>query len=166
MIPMINRNDSLLHLFNAIQRDNVKHAVAVKEAARYKKEFKKGERLNLSELTEVIITNHSIVQYKRKMPQLCHVRVDGYDGRIFLYKNDVVGFINVDISDGCIQALDVSEKYRGRGIGSQLLSYAIIRLCANSLSVNKSNEVAIRLYKKYNFYIEDEDGDMYYMERG
>ena len=163
---MIDRNDSLSHLFNAIQRDNVKYVVAVKEAAKFKKEFKKGERIDLSELTEVIVTNQSIIKYKRKMPQLCHVRVDGYDGRIFLYKNDVVGFINVDISDGCIQALDVSEKYRGRGIGSQLLSYAIIRLCANSLSVSKSNDVAIRLYKKFGFYVEDEDGDMYYMERG
>lgn len=163
---MINQSDALSHLFNAVQRDNVKYAKVVKEFATKKDNFQKGQRINITDLKAVDITQSAINMYKRQMPSLCHVRVDGYEGVIFLDKRDVVGFVNVNTEDGCIQALEVSEKYRGREIGTQLLTYAIIRLHAVRLSVNKKNDVALRLYKKYGFVVDEEDDHMYYMERG
>lgn len=164
---IIRTSDPLSSLMNSMAREFKKKEVEiVKEFAVARDDFKKGDRLSLSSLREKDITPANITMWKRKYEPLRHVRTDGYIGSMFFDKNRLVGFVNMRISDRCIQSLEVTEPYRGREIGTQLFQYAVIRLGAKMLSVNKKNEVAIRLYKKFRFVITDQDDTMYYMERG
>lgn len=158
--------DVLSSLMNSVARDYEIKKV-VKEFAVAQATFQKGDRLPLSSLREKEITPLVITAYKRRFPALQHVRVDDdYIGTIFLDKNTPVGFVNMRISDRYIQALEVNEKYRGREIGTQLFQYAVIALGGRRFSVNKKNEVAIRLFKKFRFGVVDQDDTMYYMEKG
>lgn len=52
-----------------------------------------------------------------------------------------------------IKVLDVSEEFRGYGLGTQLINYAVKKLKADALGVEKDNEIAIRMYQKYGFRI-------------
>lgn len=70
-----------------------------------------------------------------------------------------------------IDNIEVDELYRGKGIGTKLMSYMVSIAIENrviniTLEVRKSNSVAIKLYKKFGFrevairkfYYGDEDG--------
>lgn len=75
-----------------------------------------------------------------------------------------IGHIFVSKKDKAIGNFEISKKYKGYGIGEELLSYAIDKLGGNNLWVYKDNEVAINLYKKFGFKIDEEGtykGDKY-----
>ena len=63
--------------------------------------------------------------------------------------DDLVAYVNIEEKDDhhVIQALEVSKKYQGSGLGSQLLKYAE-KNHANMLWVNPANKVAVEMYKK------------------
>lgn len=160
-------HDPLGSLLSSVARDyKTNKPEVVKEFAVARDTFQKGDRLPISQLREKDITPAILTMYKRVYKPLAHVRTDGYFGTLFFDKNKLVGYVNVRLSDKCIQALEVTEPYRGREIGKQLLQYAVIRLGAESLSVNKINTVAIDMYKKFGFRIVAQDETMYYMEKG
>lgn len=119
---------------------------------------------SLAEYDQIPMTEENIKKYKSKAKGLSHIRTGkDYTGTIILDNKDVVGFYNLRKSDKYIQALEVSEDYQSKGIGSQLLQECINK-GATKLSVNKKNEKAINLYKKRNFKVVKEDNTMYYME--
>ena len=53
--------------------------------------------------------------------------------------------------DRWLSYLEVTEKYRGHGLSSQLLDFAIKDLGCTYLGVSKKNEVAISVYEKAGF---------------
>lgn len=119
---------------------------------------------SLAEYDQIPMTEENIKKYKSKAKGLSHIRTGkDYTGTIILDSKDVVGFYNLRKSDRYIQALEVSEDYQSKGIGTQLLQECINK-GATKLSVNKKNEKAINLYKKRNFKVVKEDNTMYYME--
>ena len=119
---------------------------------------------SLAEYDQIPMTEENIKKYKSKAKGLSHIRTGkDYTGTIILDNKDVVGFYNLRKSDRYIQALEISEDYQSKGIGSQLLQECINK-GATKLSVNKKNEKAINLYKKRNFKVVKEDNTMYYME--
>lgn len=119
---------------------------------------------SLGQYDQIPMTEENIKKYKSKAKGLSHIRTGkDYTGTIILDNKDVVGFYNLRKSDKYIQALEVSEDYQSKGIGSQLLQECINK-GATKLSVNKKNEKAINLYKKRNFKVVKEDNTMYYME--
>ena len=119
---------------------------------------------SLAEYDQIPMTEENIKKYKSKAKGLSHIRTGkDYTGTIILDNKDVVGFYNLRKSDRYIQALEVSEDYQSKGIGTQLLQECINK-GATKLSVNKKNEKAINLYKKRNFKVVKEDNTMYYME--
>ena len=78
----------------------------------------------------------------RALAALMGVR-DG-DGR-------VVGFIGVE--GGKVEALFIHPAWRGRGIGRQLLTYAIETLGASQLDVNEQNDQAVGFYRRMGFEV-------------
>lgn len=66
-------------------------------------------------------------------------------------EDTVIGFIGV--SDRNIEMLFIDPSYFNRGLGKQLLSFAIEELCANKVDVNEQNPGAIAFYKKFGFEI-------------
>ena len=112
---------------------------------------------------KIDLNNSNINKYKSKHKGLSHIRTGkDYKGYIYIDKQDnVVGFINMRISDKYIQAIEVSPEYKGKGLGKTLLN-ELIKMGATRLSVNKKNTKAKKMYDKL-FKVEKEDKHMYYM---
>ena len=112
---------------------------------------------------KIDLNNLNINKYKSKCRSLSHIRTGkDYKGYIYIDKqDDVVGFINMRLSDKYIQAIEVSPEYQGKGLGKTLLN-ELIKMGAIRLSVNKKNTKAKKMYDKL-FKVEKEDKHMYYM---
>lgn len=82
-----------------------------------------------------------------------------------------VGFVG--IADQMLEMLFVSDEYRGRGTGKQLLQYGIENYGVNELAVNEQNPLAKGFYEHMGFKVYkrtelDEQGNPYpllYMKR-
>lgn len=115
--------------------------------------------------TKLPLNDVNIKKYKSQNRGLSHIRTGkDYKGFIFVDKENVVGFVNVNTSNNIIQAVEVDKKYQQQGIGKKLLDMAVRELHANELSVNKKNTVAINMYKKYGFKTFKQDDTMLYMK--
>lgn len=123
---------------------------------------------SLSEFKEVVMTADQIAKYKDDNKMLKHVLPD--DGKDV--NSDKKHFACVGWMDGInlaaivsvryptsnsrddynwIQALEVTENYRGYGLSAQVLDYAVKKLHGNALAVHNDNEIAHKLYLKYGF---------------
>lgn len=65
---------------------------------------------------------------------------------------EVVGFIGV--MGHKIEMLFVHPQWQRRGVGRQLLEYAVKTLGANQVDVNEQNHQAVEFYKKMGFVVE------------
>lgn len=130
------------------------------------KDYIKGERLNLSSFKKIKISKSVIDKMKKTIKSLSHVRLDNTDGYIYTDENKPVAVIVVETKDNgekWIQALEIFGEYKGHGLSNQLLDVAVNELSATELSVNKKNDVAYSLYKKYGFKTKSETDNMYMM---
>lgn len=91
----------------------------------------------------------SKTDYKSILSQLTSY-FDNVD--LFIYKigAEVVGFIG--ISADKVEMLFVHNQYRGKGIGGELLKFAIESLNVHYVDVNEQNKQAIGFYEKFGFY--------------
>ena len=85
------------------------------------------------------------------------------------FNDEIIGYIMFDIIEKTnnimryrkqlnIDAICVDEKYRGKGIGTDLLNYtkeiAIVNNCTDMyLAVNEENKRAIKCYEKFGFKV-------------
>lgn len=63
----------------------------------------------------------------------------------------ILGFIGIEGSK--IEMLFISDKARGKGIGKQLLQYAIEQLGSNKVDVNEQNPAAVGFYEHMGFKV-------------
>ena len=63
----------------------------------------------------------------------------------------MLGFIGIEGSK--IEMLFVTDKARGKGIGKQLLQYAIEQLGSNKVDVNEQNPLAVGFYEYMGFRV-------------
>ena len=117
----------------------------------------------ISIFKKIDLNDANVKKYKSKNKGLSHIRTGkDYKGYIYIDKNDnVIGFVNMRVSDKYIQAIEVDKQYQGQGFGKKLLN-ELLNMGAERLSVNKKNVVAKKMYDKQ-FKVEDEDETMYYM---
>ena len=117
----------------------------------------------ISIFKKIDLNDANVKKYKSKNKGLSHIRTGkDYKGYIYIDKNDnVIGFVNMRLSDKYIQAIEVDKQYQGQGLGKKLLN-DLLNMGAERLSVNKKNVVAKKMYDK-KFKVEVEDENMNYM---
>ena len=93
---------------------------------------------------------------------------DQYNGEIAIDGDEVAGYVFVGdkVDKGFIHSLRVYPQYRGCGVGGKLLDDAIAKYGGYDLTVDKDNELAIDIYKRKGFAIDNSRNagkKMYYM---
>lgn len=127
---------------------------------------KQNGKKSLSSFRKLAINNYANLYSDNKM--IKHIKIsNNTKGYLYIDKtNYLSAIVNVEYKDNgenWIQALEISDKYKGYGLSKQLLNVAIKDLKAQYLSVNKNNEVAKDIYDKYGFIVYDETNNMYFM---
>lgn len=90
-------------------------------------------------------------------------RVDFYDDATYIGTASVCG---IKDNDPFLYDLEVTPKYRGKGYSKEILQFMIDKYDVSTLYVDKDNDIAINLYKKFNWIIVgDASEDQYIMTR-
>ena len=133
------------------------------------KDFKSKHDMNLSQFEKMRLSDAAIQVYKQKLPSLSHVRINNNTkGYIWIDKKTDMptAIVNVEEKDDgftWIQAFEIFVPYKGHGLSKDILNVAIRELKATNLSVNKDNQVAIKIYKSYGFKTYKTTESMYFM---
>lgn len=119
----------------------------------------------------------TIMDYAPKdLPESELQRIDNYindnvskdlkEYKLIIVNNNIAGCVLVKKHDDGIllDELYLEEEYRNKGIGSKILNKLIESNNIIYLYVFKKNLDAIKLYKKYGFFIEKEFDFRYYMK--
>ena len=114
----------------------------------------------LSDFNKEKITKSFIDKYKSDYKFLKHIHPED-ESYAFLNKNEIIGVVSVANVDKYkwIRAIEVSTNYKGYGLGNQLLDFSVKELGGNALTVDKDNEIALRMYLNYGFKISKESKD-------
>lgn len=122
--------------------------------------------MNLSSFTRRDLYQSTVDKYKSEYKQLSHVRINkNTKGYIWLDGDSLVGFINVENKNGekWINSFEIFGKYKKHGLSKQMMDVAMRDLKATHLSVNKKNNVAIKIYKSIGFNTYKETDTMLFM---
>ncbi len=110
--------------------------------------------------THDFLKREDFLYYKERVPSYFpYVTLFGFE-----QDDKLVGFIGV--SDGNIEMLFIENDNRGKGIGRQLVLYAINELHVNKVDVNEQNIQAVGFYEYMGFHVEtrsdlDNEGKAY-----
>lgn len=150
----------------------VNESMLLETASTVDKNFKPKDRIELSSLKKVHITEAIIEKYKKQYPDLRHVRckdTDTYkcDGYMWFDKENLVAQVGsceyLDDGTKWIVSLDIMKDYKGHGLSKQILDFATKTMNCKYLSVDKNNKLAKMIYDQYGFKVYYEDDDLYYM---
>lgn len=150
----------------------VNESTLLETASTVDKNFKPKDRINLSSLKRVHITEAVIEKYKKQYPDLRHVRckdTDTYkcDGYMWFDNENLVAQVGsceyLDDGTKWIVSLDIMKDYKGHGLSKQILDFATKTMKCKYLSVDKNNKLAKMIYDQYGFKVYYEDDKMYYM---
>lgn len=150
----------------------VNESMLLETASTVDKNFKPKDRIELSSLKRVHITEAIIEKYKKQYPDIRHVRckdTDTYkcDGYMWFDKENLVAQVGsceyLDDGTKWIVSLDIMKDYKGHGLSKQILDFATKTMKCKYLSVDKNNKLAKMIYDQYGFKVYYEDDDLYYM---
>lgn len=150
----------------------VNESMLLETASTVDKNFKPKDRIELSSLKRVHITEAIIEKYKKQYPDLRNVRckdTDTYkcDGYMWFDKENLVAQVGsceyLDDGTKWIVSLDIMKDYKGHGLSKQILDFATKTMKCKYLSVDKNNKLAKMIYDQYGFKVYYEDDDLYYM---
>lgn len=150
----------------------VNESMLLETASTIDKNFKPKDRIELSSLKRIHITEAIIEKYKKQYPDLRHVRckdTDTYkcDGYMWFDKENLVAQVGsceyLDDGTKWIVSLDIMKDYKGHCLSKQILDFATKTMKCKYLSVDKNNKLAKMIYDQYGFKVYYEDDDLYYM---
>lgn len=130
------------------------------------KDYQSKKDMSLSSFTKKELSKSIIDKYKSDYRQLSHIRINkNTKGYVWLDGDSLVGFINVEDKDGekWINSFEIFGKYKKHGLSKQMMNVAMRDLKATHLSVNKKNNVAIKIYKSIGFNTYKETDTMLFM---
>lgn len=172
-----NEEDIELDDDNPIDANTSREIDAVMDESAAKSEIDKDfvpkEKIKLSSLRKIEITEELINKYKKEYSVLRHVRCKDTkyyicDGYMWMNKdNKLVCYVGsceyTDDHTKWIVSLEILPEYKGHGLSKQILDFATKTMHCKYLSVNKDNKLAKSIYDKYGFKVYYTDDNMYYM---
>lgn len=182
-VRVVNNDFSQVLSIMAVLKYNIAHrykdpvikvneSMLLETASTIDKNFKPKDKIELSSLKRVHITEAIIEKYKKQYPDLRHVRckdTDTYkcDGYMWFDKENLVAQVGsceyLDDGTKWIVSLDIMKDYKGHGLSKQILDFTTKTMKCKYLSVDKNNKLAKMIYDQYGFKVYYEDDDLYYM---
>lgn len=101
--------------------------------------------------THDFLDEESIQNFKKSLPQI----IKNVPTLIVCLNDEKHPVAFMGLTDQEIDMLFVSDTYRGKGIGKNLILYAINNFNANKLTVNEQNPQAVGFYQHMGFEIYD-----------
>lgn len=147
--------DALLYSVKALASDlgiddKINMVNESEDKSKLSSNFKKktGENFRFIDFKDSSALNYMDKSYKENAKKMLE---SGCTGEIAINsEKKFAGQVYVS-DENVINDLEVIKEFRGYGVGEQLLKDAIHKYKGDSLWVEKDNEVAINLYKKYGF---------------
>lgn len=97
--------------------------------------------------THDFLKKEDFLYYKKRVPSYFpYVSLFGFE-----QDDKLVGFIG--ISGGNMEMLFIDNDYRGKGVGRQLILYAISELDVTKVDVNEQNIQAVGFYEHMGFHV-------------
>ena len=97
--------------------------------------------------THDFLKKEDFLYYKKRVPSYFpYVSLFGFE-----QDDKLVGFIG--ISGGNMEMLFIDNDYRGKGVGRQLILYAISELDVTKVYVNEQNIQAVGFYEHMGFHV-------------
>ena len=130
------------------------------------RDYQSKKDMNLSSFIRKDLSKSIIDKYKSDYRQLSHIRINNNTkGYVWIDGDSLVGFINVEDKDGekWINSFEIFGRYKKHGLSKQIMDVAMKDLKATHLSVNKKNNVAIKIYKSIGFNTYKETDTMLFM---
>lgn len=112
-------------------------------------DFKLKGKKSLSEFKKVKIDDVFMKKYTKTTKLLKYADSSEF-GFAWMDGSKLVGYC-MNNPWGWITAIELSNEYKGYGLGRQLLKYAMTNMGGNRLGVHDDNQVAIKLYKSMGF---------------
>lgn len=133
-----------------------------------KSDYKPKGKKYLTDFKDIPLSKSTILSYKKGCSMLSHIRYgSNIDGCIIVDGTKVVGVISIEEKNNgqkWLQAMEITKPYQGYGLSKPLLYLAVTHYGARYLSVNKKNEVAIRVYENAGFTRYADTDDMIFMK--
>ena len=125
----------------------------------YKDDFKAEKQLYLSNFNKIKIDAKYIKEHPEIANELKRNDINYKSDVAYVWENKNNNIIaklyidNKDYKDGkkWIALIEITNGYRGAGLGKQVLEYAINVEKCTAIGVHKDNTVALNLYKQYGF---------------
>lgn len=127
-------------------------------------DYKPKGHLSLSNFKEKKITK--ITPEMKKSSLTFFKSIDTKKDVVYIWLNDndeIVGVVSVrpglktgDREWNWITGIQLNPRYKGYGLGKQLLDFSVSRLKGNALTVETDNKVAFEMYKKRGFSVSKE----------
>lgn len=141
-------------------------ATSIEESrfTKFKDDYSKNTSKHLSDFTKIKVDDEFVSKHKDIAKDIKNQGLD-YNkdvAYVWMNKNDKwvakLYIDNTDYGDGkkWIAMIEVSNGYRGCGLGKELVMHAINVDKCDALGVHKDNKVAIKLYESCGFKISDE----------
>ena len=97
--------------------------------------------------THDFLKKEDFLYYKKRVPSYFpYVSLFGFE-----QDDKLVGFIG--ISGGNMEMLFIDNDYRGKGVGRQLILYAVSELDITKVDVNEQNIQAVGFYEHMGFHV-------------
>lgn len=174
------KQDKINKMFDSIENDHYENILDlseefsldeqfIQESTQMKsnidKDFKSKGTKSLSDFKQVKLTEALRKKYSSTYKMLRHEYADGEKAKggiitsiAWLDDDNLVAYTSVlKRDDGIyIESLEVTNDYKGYGLGTQLLNYVVDTLHGTILGVAYDNEIAIRMYENKGFKIDPE----------
>ena len=161
-LPMNMKDDKKLTEFKKNQREKLISATESNLKSEIDPDYKPKGNLSLSKFKKAKVTEitkemkESAITFFKHIDAKRDTTYVWYDGQDIVGVGSVRHVIMDTANYNWITAIQVNPKYKGYGLGKQILDFCVKKLNGDALTVAIDNNIAFEMYKKYGFKVSKE----------